>query len=41
MTSVATTADSYPTAKPWMMFVAWPVWQALARLLTGSYLVWV
>ena len=35
-TRVAMTADSYPTARPWMMLVACPVWQARASDFTGS-----
>ncbi len=39
MMMTAQTADSYPTARPWMMLVAWPVPQALTRDLTGEYSV--
>ncbi len=39
MPSTSTSAGSAvacrPDAKPWMMFVAWPVWEAAEVFLTG------
>jgi len=35
-TSAGGAVDWYPFASPWMMFVAWPVCEARAVLLTGA-----